>query len=188
MAEFAFTLTAAPILGGTDQTIGANRIIERDDLALVSIAVPLNDDAAVEAALKKGWGLAMPSSTLSTVKDDTRAVRTAADQLMLIFPHATPDAEPVVRAKLKGAGYTTDQTDVWVALQISGPDTVAALERLCPLDTATMAENASARTVMEHMGALIIRLGPDRFLLLSASSSAKSFLHAVETSYHNVVA
>ncbi|MYA88775.1 MAG: sarcosine oxidase subunit gamma, partial [Boseongicola sp. SB0662_bin_57] len=41
-------------------------------------------------------------------------------------------------------------------------------------------------TVMEHMGAMAIRTGDDAFLLLSAGSSAESFLHAVETSYRYV--
>ena len=47
-------------------------------------------------------------------------------------------------------------------------------------------EGAAARTVMEHLGVLILRTGPDAYLLLSASSSAGSFLHAVETSLVNV--
>ena len=47
-------------------------------------------------------------------------------------------------------------------------------------------EGASTRTVMEHLGTLIVRDGPDSFLLAAARSSAKSFLHAVETSAQNV--
>ena len=39
---------------------------------------------------------------------------------------------------------------------------------------------------MEHLGVLIMRTGEDRFLLLSASSSAGSFLHAVETAIKSV--
>ena len=34
---------------------------------------------------------------------------------------------------------------------------------------------------------MIVRIDPDRFQLFSSSSSARSFLNAVETSYHNVV-
>jgi sarcosine oxidase subunit gamma len=167
VAEFAFTLEAKPILGGVDRRLGENRIVERSDLAIVSIA----------------WGLAWPDPTVSTVSGDVRAVRSAPDQLLLIFPHATPDANRVVQSKLNGAGYTTDQTDVWVMLEISGPATIAALERLCPLDVSRFPDGGAGRTVMEHMGALIIRVSAGHFYLLSASSSARSFLHAVETSY-----
>ncbi len=187
MAEFAFTLDAAPTLGGHDRTIGGNSIAERHDLALVSIACPLGGDAALAAALQSGWGLSAPTSTVASTSGDTHLLQTAPDQMLFLFPHSAPDAERVVQAKLNGSGYTTDQTDSWVVLEVSGPETLAALERLCPLDAATMPEGGFGRTTMEHMGALILRLSSDRFLLLSASSSANSFLHAVETSFEYVL-
>ncbi|KNG93420.1 sarcosine oxidase subunit gamma [Pseudaestuariivita atlantica] len=182
------TLTAAPILG-LDLTLGANTLRERDDLALVSVATPQGGEDALAKALKAGFKLAMPEPTRSTQAGDTHAIRTAADQMLLVFPHDGPDANTMVQGKLKGAGYTTDQTDVWVVIEASGPDTLAALERLCPLDLHDSAfpVGASARTVMEHMGAMILRMDADRFLLLSASSSAGSFAHALETSYKNVI-
>ena len=183
MADFA--LVAAPILGGLDKTIGEGRIVERDDLALVSVAVPLGDDEALEQALKDGWNLDRPEPTQTTTSGETTAISIAADQLMLVFPHSTPDANKVVQEKLNGAGYTTDQTDNWVVLEVSGKATLAALERLCPLnlDLDAFPIGASGRTVMEHMGALIVRTGEDSFFLMSASSSAASFAHAVELSY-----
>lgn len=190
MAEFDFTLRAAPILGGVDLTIADNRLTERDDLALVSIAVPLGGDAGLTEALKNGWGLDLPTAPGSATAGEVRAIRTAPDQLMLVFPHREPDAARQVAAKLDGRGYVTDQTDAWVVLEISGPDTPAALERLTMLDVSDdrFPEGAAARTLMHHMGAILIRLGATRYLLLSASSSALSFLDAVETSYRNVTA
>lgn len=184
MAEF--TLEAAPVLG-VDLTIGENRIVECD-LALVSVATPLGGDEALAEALNSGWSLAMPEPTLSLVSGETRAIRTTPDQILLMFPHDGPTANAAVQAKLNGTGYTTDQTDNWVILDVSGPDTLAALELICPLDLHAdrFSVDAAGRTTMEHMGAMIIRLGADRFLLLSASSSAGSFLHAVETSYRYV--
>lgn len=187
MADFAFTLGASPALGGVDLEIGENRIMGRDDLALVSVAIPLGGEADLTNALRTGWALPLPEATISAITGGIRAVRTAPDQLVLIFPHATPDANTIVQGKLGDTGYTTDQTDVWAVLEISGPDTRAALQRLCPLDVARFPENGAGRTVMEHMGAMIVRLAPERFLLLSASSSARSFLHAVETSYRYVM-
>ena len=69
-------------------------------------------------------------------------------------------------------------------LELAGPGAIAALERICPLDLHDSAfpVGAAGRTTMEHMSAVIIRTGPDTFLLLSASSSGMSFLHALETS------
>ena len=183
-----FALEAAPLLGGVDKTMGSVRIRERDDLALVSIAIPIGGEKDVQSALNAGWKIDMPTSTVSTNAGDLRAIRIAPDQLMLAFPHTTLDAEQVVNTKLDGAGYTTDQTDVWVSLEISGEDGLTALERLCPLDLNIDAfpVESAARTVMEHMSAMIVRMDQDRFLLLSASSSAASFLDAVETSAENI--
>ena len=180
------TLTATPLLGGAIIQIGTNRIRERDDLAIVSIATPLGGEDALAKALKKHWSLDVPEPTRSTNSGNTRAIRSGQDQMLLVFPHDTPDAEPHVQGKLGGTGYTTDQTDSWVVLEISGPDTMAAMERLCPLDLVSFEVDDAGRTVMEHMGAFIVKTGDDRFLLMSASSSAQSFLHAVETSYSYV--
>ncbi|MGI9389115.1 MAG: sarcosine oxidase subunit gamma [Boseongicola sp.] len=180
------SLIAAPLLGGADLSFGDSKVVERDDLALVSIATPQGGDDALAEALKSGWSLDTPSPTLSTTSGNIRAIRTSSDQMMLVFPHATPDANEHVQGKLDGAGYTTDQTDAWVILEVAGPNAIAALERLCPLDLHDNAfpVGATGRTVMEHMGTLIVRTGNECYLLMSASSSAKSFLHAVETSFH----
>ena len=131
----------------------------------------------------------MPAPAKSSTSGETRAIQTAHDQMLLVFAHDTPDAEKVVQEKLSGAGYTTDQTDSWIVLEVAGPDTLAALGRSCPRDLHldVFPVDATARTVMEHMGAMIVRVEKERFLLLSASSSAGSFLHAVETSYHYVM-
>ena len=184
------SLSPAPRLGGYDKRFDGVTLRERTGLAIVSAATPLGADVAVAKAVKSAWGAEMPASGASVLSEDgkTRLVWTGPDQIFALFDHAAPDAERVVNAALGGAAYTTDQTDVWAALEIDGLRSRAALERLCPLDLHpdAFAEGAAARTVMEHMGAMIVRTGEDRFLLLSASSSAGSFLHAVETSITNV--
>lgn len=188
MAEIA--LQATPILGGIDRQIGANRIVGRDDLALVSVAIPLGGEEGLAATLQQGWSLALPGPRQSSNGAGTRAIRTAPDQILLICAHVAPDARAAIRDRLGTAGYITDQSDVWAVFELAGPDTRAALERLCPLDLHpdVFPQGASARTVMEHMGAIILRSGADRFVLLSARSSAGSFLHAVETSFRYVLA
>ena len=78
--------------------------------------------------------------------------------------------------------------NVWVALDISGPKARDALERICPIDLHddAFAIMDLARTTMEHLGVIILRTDEERWRLLSASSSARSFLHALETSVKNV--
>ena len=185
MADFDFTLEPKALLGGADIKIGDNRIVELDELAIVSIATPQGGADILAKALENGWNINVPEPAQTKISGDTRAVRTSPDQMLLVFPHETPDANAIVQGKLDGAGYTTDQTDNWITLDVSGPDVHAALERLSPVDLSLVAfpVDASARTVMERMGALVIRISEDRFLLMSASSSAASFLHAIETSF-----
>lgn len=178
------SLTPAPRLGGYDRKFGDLRLRERTDLALVSLAIPLGGDAAAKKAIKSAFKLDLPAPGQSSASKTHRLVRTAPDQAMLVFDDTSANAEAAVRTALKGACYTTLQTDAWVALALVGPRARTVLERLCPLDLHDSAfpVDAAARTVMEHMGAMILREGPHSFLLLSASSSAGSFLHAVETS------
>ena len=146
----------------------------------------LGGDAALEQALLTAWTLPRPEPTRFSQSGDMRAVQAAPDQMLLIFPQDTPDARAQVDARLGGTGYTTDQTDVWVVLELEGATVRAALERMCLLDVQSFTPGFAARTVMEHMSAWVICLEPDRFWLMSASSSAGSFLHAVETSCRNV--
>lgn len=184
-----FTLTAEPPLAGTDMVIAGVRLWAPADLALVSIALPLGREAAAEGAIKAAYGVALPEIGTSVVTaEDTRLIRLAPDMAFALFTRATPDAERIVADRLKGAAYTTDQTDVWAALGLSGAAARCGLERICPIDLHpdAFAVDDAARTVMEHLGVLILRIGADEYLLLSASSSAWSFLHAVETSLHNI--
>ncbi len=182
-----FTLTSTPPLMGYDQSFEGVRLTAPADFAVVSVALPLGGEAAAQKAIKAAFGSALPDVGKSVHSKAVRLVRMSLDQGFVIFTHATPDAEALVAGKLKGAAYTTDQTDVWTGLILSGAHARSVLGRICPIDLhpQAFALDDAARTTMEHLGTLIIRTGEDEFLLMSASSSAHSFLHAIETSIHN---
>ncbi|MFQ5621774.1 MAG: sarcosine oxidase subunit gamma [Paracoccaceae bacterium] len=181
-----FVLKAQPALGGYSEDFEGTRLEEVADLAIVSLATPLGGEAAVAEALTAAYGCEVPPVGRSALSADgaTRLLAMARDQLFVVFPHAPPDALSVVAEKTGGAGYLTDQSDTWFALRLSGPGALGALERICLLDLHESAfpPGSAARTVMEHMGCIVLREMEDTFLLLSARSSARSFLHAVETS------
>ena len=185
-----FTLTSAPPLAGHDESFGDTRLRAPDNLAIVSVALPLGKEAAALSAIKTAYGsdLPEPGKSVLAAKGDARLLRLAPDLAFVIFTHDGPDVVDVVADKLKDSAYLTDQTDVWCALELSGPMARAALERICPVDLHpdAFALNDGARTVMEHLGALIIRTDAQTFLLMSGSSSADSFLRAIETSIGNV--
>ena len=183
------TLTAAATLGGYARDFDGTSLTEVTPLAIVAAALPLGGENAANAAIKAAYGT-RPTATKSSLSKNgkTRLIQVAADQVFVVFASDTNQAEPMVNQALNGTCYTTDQTDVWVALEINGGHARAALARICQIDLHpdTFPLHAAARSTMEHMGAMVIRTGKDQFLLMSASSSAKTFLHALETSLKNV--
>jgi len=185
-----FHLEPKPFLGGYHQTFGQTSLSEVTGLAIVSIAIPRGGETELQAAFKSTFGTTIPKPGKYNSSEDGahRFAGLQIDQIFALFETAEADPANTIAAKLAGTAYTTSQTDNWVALQISGPQAIAALERICPIDLhpTVFSENSVARTVMDHMGTIILRQGPDDFLLLSASSSARSFLHAVETSLRHV--
>ena len=186
-----YVLTAEPFLWRYERSYEAVKLREIYDVAVVSAAIPLGKETASQKAIKAAFGVTMPNVGRSTLSKDEnmRLVRLGIDQLFIIFPRAQKDAgaEPHTAKILGGGFYTTDQSDVWVTLELSGAGARRALERICPLDLMpeSFGIGAAARTTMEHLGTIIIRNDADSFLLMSASSSAQSFLHALETSIIN---
>ena len=185
-----FTLEAKPQLGGFSRTVSGTELAEVRGKALVSIAIPLGGESALAAALESALGTALPApgKTARAAADGLRLLRLQQDQLFALFNHQGDRPVDAVSAQLGDAGYYTDQSDGWVLLRLRGPSAREALERICPLDLhdAAFADGDAARTVMEHLGVVILREGADSYLLMSAASSARSFLHAVETSLKNV--
>ncbi len=190
MADFA--LTARTPLDGCEKSFGGVTLTEVSGLALVSAAVPQGGDDAFAAALAAGLGAARPAPGDSVIGDryGARLLGMQPDQLFILFAAPDPDrpAETVAEA-LGPDAYVTDQSDSWAMLRIDGAGARAALERICmlDLDDAAFPEGRVARTVMEHLAVIILRDGPDSFLLMSPRSSARSFLHAVDVSIANTV-
>ena len=186
-----FTLTARPPLDGYSQQFGDLDCTELTDTALVSIATPLGGEDALGAAVKQAFKVALPAVGQSTVSgtDGTRFLGLQPGQVFAMLASDSDRAAAIIADKLGDAGYYTDQSDSWVILQLSGLQARKALERICPIDlhTDAFAVGAVTRTVMEHLGTIILRTGTDTFVLLSARSSAKSFQHAVLTSINNIL-
>ena len=188
MADFA--LTARSPLDGYERSFGTVTLAEVTGLSLVSAAVPQGGDDAFAAALAAGLGTARPATGDSTPGDryGARLLGMQPDQLFILFEAPDPDRPALTVAEALGpAAYVTDQSDSWAMLRIAGAGVRAALERICmlDLDDAAFPEGRVARTVMEHLAVIILRDGPDSFLLMSPRSSARSFLHAVEVSVAN---
>ena len=184
-----FTLSARPPLDGYEAAWDGAILREIIDAAIVSIAVPSGGEAELQGALKTVFGCVQPQPGKSVLSGDgaTRLLGLGPDQMLAVTSHAPHRAEQALARELDGVAYTTNQNDVWVALELAGPQSRVALERICPIDlhSGSFGQGDVARTQMEHMGAIIVRTGADTYFLLSASSSANSFLHALEVSIDN---
>ncbi len=180
-------LTQTSSLNGYDQPIGDMRLREITDLDLTSLAIPHKGATKLKTAIKNGLSLSMPTPMKSTADAKSRLLMTQPDQIFAMTPRSK-HAESTIRKAIGDTAYITDQTDAWVVLELSGPSSRTALERICQLDLHpdVFKKNQMARTTMEHMGSMIIRTDNDTFILMSASSSAASFLHAVEISVQHV--
>lgn len=180
-----FTLESKPVLDGFDKDWDGTRLRELVDMAAVAVSVPMGGDAALGKKMKTAYGGGIPDVGESYVgKGDARIMAFAADQFFVLFDHVAHSGVPVIEKKLGNTGYYVEQTNNWVFLEMDGPLARAALERLSAINTHPdkFPVDRAERTSMEHMGAVLCRTGEDRFLIMSASSTAGSFLHALETS------
>lgn len=174
-------LSAATPLDGRQTELAGCTLRDVTDLSLTSLAVPLGKDKAFAKVLKDTFGLKRPESRIGTSNKTARAISITPDQVLVLHSEEA-DIAP------ESAAYSTDQTGNWCVLELTGARAREALSRICllDLDPSMFPIESSARTVMEHLGAIVICTGQDGYLLLSASSSAESFWHAVELSLRNI--
>ncbi len=186
-----YTLTAQPALGGYQESFEGVALEELTDFAIVSIATPRGGEDPLSQALQESYGATIPKAGKVSRSEDgsMRFLGMSIDQMFAVFDYSGADAAEVIAGKLNDSGYCTLQSDNWVAMRISGAKCREALERICPIDlaSAVFGIGSVARTSMEHMAVIIYPEDENTFVLITASSSAASFLHAVETSINNVI-
>ena len=188
MAEFKLQATAP--LNNFASDFEGTGLREVSDLAIISIAVPQGGRAGLQRKLAAAFAVDLPDVGRynKAAKTEVRLLGLQQDQYFLTYPRDIEDPFTDAAARLGDAGYYTDQSDSWAVLEIKGPSALAALERVCALDLSaeTFPNNAVARTVMEHLGVILLRKNRDHFQLMSPRSSAANFLHMLETSLKNV--
>ena len=187
-----FNFTSKPVLGGFSQQTQGVSINEQTSLGIVSVACPDGGDAELATSVKNAFGCSLPDVTGVEVSDSgtMRWLGLQPQQWFVVFEHDAGLGAPLatIKDKLGDSAYCTDQSDSWVSLEISGPLAISALERICPVDLHAdgFPIGSVARTSMEHLSVIITRTGDDQFLMMSAASSAESFLHAILTSVKNI--
>lgn len=187
-----YRLTAIWPLNGFEKSWGPISgefisVREVGDRSLISLAIPLDGTADFELFLSTKFGLKVPKPGKTDTKDSKTIMGLARDQFFLSLPFAENPAPPALLKTATGRAYITDQSDSWAHLEMTGSDVRMALERICPLNLHpdAFAVGDVARTTMEHLNVIILRTDAHTYHLMSARSSALSFLHAVTTSIEN---
>ena len=135
-----FKLQALPFLGGYSHDFGDVKVSEIDDVALVSLA--LAHGASGTEILQCLQAEKMPDvgHSIDCLNGCGRLMRMGLEQFMLYVDGET-DTQKFTKSldnKLSGSAYVTDQSHVWVCVDISGPMTHPALERICPLNISLL--------------------------------------------------
>ena len=191
-----YTLTASSPLDGYKIIIDGASLVEITTVSLVSITPSASHEKEFEAAILRLFGSGQLNAVTAHENGQTKNclfLPSAHGQWFLCFDNNCADpldtASSLLGRRLSNQLSMTDQSDAWVILALTGPLVRRTLERICPIDCSalTMPVGTTARTVIEHLGSIIVRRPDDDdanpcFWLLSARSSASSFLHAITLS------
>ncbi len=183
------TLTGEHFVWGTQRYYDDTYLEEVSEHSIVSLAVPRNEEEAFVERFHSAFGTNPPQPGMVNRSQDDRFefLWMSPDQILAYFITDSRYPEQIIKNELNNLGYVTDQTHNWCQIRLVGNLTLPSLERICPLDLHPdmFPVGSCARTVMEHLNTVIIRKGSQEFLFLSPSSSAVSFLRAIEQSLLN---
>jgi sarcosine oxidase subunit gamma len=177
-------LAARTPLGATAprrSAIGALAITEIVDTALASVSLRLGAAEAFAAAAGDLFGTALPEPGHWASGETFTLIWTGPDQWFVEAPLDTHDGiDLILKERLGRTASLTDQTDGWVRFDIEGATVVDLLERLCPVPSRRMQTRDATRTLLEHIGCLLIcRETGRRFSVLGPRSYAASLHHAL---------
>jgi len=183
-----YQLKAETILAGYSRSFTGVELFEINHRAMVSMATPKDGEHELEQQIRRVYGLDMPAVGywLSSDIDNTQLLRLQEDLCFVVFDYSADRAVEKLAEKVSAA-YFSEQSDSWVMLRLSGEKSREALARICPIDLhpGVFRPGSVARTVMEHIGAMIVCEAENQYTLLALRSYAESFLHAIEVSIKN---
>lgn len=172
-------LKQTPAVGGLPLTLGRCRLEALDPGPVTSVSPYPGQDLATDLA---SLGLAFPAPGAISARGAARLVWAGREMAFLI------GIEPP--ASLARNAALTDQTDGWTWLHLTGPDARAVLARLTPLDLrdAAFATGTSARSLIGHLQAILIRPAPEAWEIAVFRSMAGTLVHDLGAAMRAVAA
>jgi len=164
---------------GLPLTVGRCRL-EALPLARITAIQPFpGRGAAVDAALRP-LGLRMPNPGESLSRGGL-SIHWAGRLTAFMMGGVAPEG-------LRACAAVTDQSDGWAGLRLEGADSAAVLARLVPLDLrpGSFAPGQAARAPLNHMQALIVRVGTEAFDIHVFRSMAGTAVHELADAMRGV--
>lgn len=178
------SLMALTALGKREATVvthGPLTITERADIALASVAARKGRMADLAAAARTA-GVPLPDPARHQSGTPFSAFWVAPEMWFVEAPFASHELiADHLRAAFGDGASVTEQTDAWVAFDLAAADLAPLMERLCNVDFANVPEGHATRTVIEHLGCYLNKLGKGATRIYGPRSSADSLLHALES-------
>lgn len=172
----------APCTGlGLPLEVGRCRLAALPVELITAIQPFPGQEAAVDSALRP-LGLRFPQPGESVAQGGLR-LHWAGRATAFLFGGAAPET-------LRRHAALSDQSDGWAGLRLEGADSAAVLARLVPLDlrNASFAPGCSARAPVNHMQALILRIGSEAFDIHVFRSMVGTAVHELAEAMRGVAA
>ena len=156
------------------ETWGEITVTEITDRAIASVTAR----AAGDFAARAGFLGDLPGPGQWRAGAPFDLIWTGPDQWFVTAAYDShPDLATVLKTALGDSASVTEQTDGWVRFDVTG-EVVDMMERLCPLPVRRMTPGQATRSIVEHIGCLVIR-SESGFALMAPRSYAASLLHAL---------
>lgn len=179
------SLTPSTALGGSEprlDEIGDIRITEIADTSLAALAMRSGKRAAFKKAATARFNTDLPEPGMAVMAGGHALIWMGPDQFLAESDIANARLAAETKSSFGASASVTDASDSWVRFDVSGPDSVAMLERLSAVDCRSMISGMASRTAVHHMACLILcRDTGQRFSVYGPRSSAASLHHALVT-------
>ena len=170
------------------EKIGTLKISEITDCALASVSLRRGKDNGFAVAAETLFATALPTPGAWRQAGVYGLIWMGPDQWFVEAPFDShEDIAKILKAGLGDSASVTEQTDGWARFDVQGARVFDLLERLCPAPSRRMQSGSATRTLLEHIGCLLIcRETAQHFTLLAPRSYAKSLLHALTAAARSI--
>lgn len=140
--------------------------------------------AAVKKAVKAAVGVDVPGQRRIALNGAKGAGWMSPDELLILVPYAEAAATAAaLGAALSGEhALVADVSDARATFRIRGAKADQVLQKLCPVDFATLGADELRRTRAAQVAAAVWRSAPEEFTLVSFRSVAAYVMGLLEVS------